>query len=171
MANIVIELWKNIIDFPSYDVSTLGNVRNVKKGRLMKSQKDKDGYVVIGLYNQKKYKMSKVHRLVAEAFIPNPDNKPVIDHRDGNRANNDVSNLRWATISENTHHRIKKSDTKYSKYVGVRPEGGLWRAVINHKTKYITIGYYNTEVEAAQAYDEQARELFGEFAVINIPEN
>lgn len=70
----------------------------------MKGGKDKDGYrLVVLTLNGRKY-TRKVHRLVAEAFIPNPDNKPEVNHKDGNKSNNKIDNLEWNFPSENTHH-------------------------------------------------------------------
>jgi len=86
-----------------YEVDTEGNVYslNYNKVRKLKGIKNSYGYYQVGLYKDGKKKMHKVHRLIAEAFIPNPENKPEIDHFDRNRVNNTVDNLRWASHSEN----------------------------------------------------------------------
>lgn len=83
----------------------LNRVRN-KKSKKLKPRFDKDGYVLISIYCGGKQKNFRVHRLVAMAFIPNPDNKPFINHKDGNKANNHVNNLEWSTQSENEKHAI-----------------------------------------------------------------
>ena len=99
------ENWKVIHDFPNYEISNYGNVRNNTK--MVKTVPNKHGYNVVVLYNGTR-KSVNVHRLVAAAFIPNPDNKPCIDHIDGDRANNHADNLRWVTYMENNNNPITK---------------------------------------------------------------
>lgn len=103
-------VWKTITDYPNYEVSDAGEVRNVRTGRVLKPVL-KDGYHRVMVYPDKK--CIYVHRLVAMHFIENPENKPMVDHIDRNRANNHVSNLRWASNSENalnTDYHIAKTD-------------------------------------------------------------
>ena len=102
-------VWKTITECPNYEVSDAGEVRNVRTGRVRKLQYDKDGYYRALLGK----KLIGVHRLVAMHFIENPENKPCVDHIDRDRTNNHVSNLRWATTSENnlnTDYYAKKTD-------------------------------------------------------------
>lgn len=98
------EEWRVIQDFPNYSVSNLGNVINNKTNKLMKIN-IKGGYSNINLVNNKKRKIFKVHRLVAMAFIPNPESKPEVNHLDKNRSNNNISNLEWNTHKENCKHK------------------------------------------------------------------
>jgi hypothetical protein len=97
------EEWKDILDYENYEVSNLGNVKNKKTGRILKSY-DKGGYAVVGL-SKTKGKIFQVHRLVCQAFIPNPENKPQVNHKDKNGLNNNVENLEWMTVLENNIHR------------------------------------------------------------------
>lgn len=98
------ERWEKVKDFPNYSVSSLGKVRNDKTNTLKTFQVDKDGYFRLELYYGKKRRKTGVHRLVAEAFIPNKNKKPQVNHIDGNKQNNSVKNLEWATVGENNLH-------------------------------------------------------------------
>jgi hypothetical protein len=101
------EEWKDIINYEGkYQVSNLGNVKNVKSGHILKGCNDVDGYLLVSLFdiNYKK-KTQKVHRLVGIAFIPNPDNLPVIDHINRDKKDNRIENLRWCSKSTNSRNR------------------------------------------------------------------
>lgn len=119
----LIEEWKPVVGFEGlYEISDWGNVRSVDrivesknkygvckwhfKGKKLSIAKDKYGYSVVAL--GKYHPNKKVHRLVAEAFIPNPENKPVVGHNDCNPSNNCVWNLYWCTVYENVNHPITK---------------------------------------------------------------
>ena len=100
------EEWLPIKDFENYEISSLGQVHNTKTGRMLKLT-IKGGYMFTGLSEKCKGKTFPVHRLVALAFIENPENKPQVNHKDKNRSNNNVSNLEWSTALENNLHRSK----------------------------------------------------------------
>lgn len=87
----------------------------IRKGRIIKPQIDQDGYVTVKLTYEKKTKGYKVHRLVAIAFIPNPLNKPEVNHKDGNKRNNTVDNLEWVTRLENVQHAKQTGLNYFSK--------------------------------------------------------
>lgn len=132
------EIWKDIEDYEGiYQISNLGRVKslektmwnnhqNIKKEEMiLKPNKDGKGYFCVKLYKNKKCKMKKVHRLVAQAFIDNPNNKKQVNHIDGNKENNCVNNLEWCTCQENIKHSwknhlhkpLKGKDNKLSKEV------------------------------------------------------
>lgn len=98
------EIWKLVADYPNYSVSNYGRVRNNKTGYILKPLEVGFGYVVVELCNKNGPKSKKIHRLVAEAFLPNPDKKPQVNHIDGNKKNNRLDNLEWVTASENMKH-------------------------------------------------------------------
>lgn len=99
------EEWKQINGFPNYAVSNKGRVMNLKTGRVLKPIITPLGYAVVALSNGNgKSKQIMVHRLVAQAFIPNSDNLFQINHIDEDKTNNDVTNLEWCTASENRVH-------------------------------------------------------------------
>ena len=97
------EIWKNIENNPDYLISNTGRVRK-NNCDTDHSVRDKKGYLVTDLYKNGIRKTVRVHRLVAEEFIPNPDKKPEVNHIDGNKHNNNASNLEWVTKKENVNH-------------------------------------------------------------------
>lgn len=96
------EEYKTIADYPNYSISNMGNVRNNKTGRILAKRLNNRGYITAHLPN----KMAYVHKLVAQAFIPNPNNYSEIDHTDGNKTNNICTNLRWCSRKENMNNPI-----------------------------------------------------------------
>lgn len=100
-----------IKDFPNYEdthlVSSDGRYFRKSNNRELSLSKDKDGYRVCKIMVNNKNKDVRIHRAVAEAFIPNPECKPCVNHIDGNKNNNNVSNLEWCTIRENNIHAFK----------------------------------------------------------------
>lgn len=107
------EIWKAIEGYEGiYEVSNYGQVKRLVgyrawTERILKQNKTRDEYRMVVLSWKAIHKPSMVHRLVAKAFIPNPENKPFINHLDRNTGNNHVSNLEWCTQSENIRHSFK----------------------------------------------------------------
>ena len=101
------ETWKSIKGFFDYEISTKGNVRSLRFGKIkyLKIQIDGNGYYFLFLRNKIGRKKFKIARLVAQTFIPNPDNLPTVDHIDRDKSNNSVENLRWATYKEQHDNR------------------------------------------------------------------
>jgi len=153
-----IEVFVPIREAPGYSISSFGRVR-----------RDSDGFFpsIVKYKNRKYYqvclgkKSRFIHRLVAEAFIPNPENKPWVEHIDGNKLNNRIDNLRWATSAEKSRNIGVRVDNT-SGYRGVsRLKNGRWRARIwvNCKEKYL--GTFDTAEEASAAYQKAVAELRG----------
>ena len=119
------EVWVDIDGYEGrYQVSSAGRVMTVERfktdgrfqpAKLRKTEFDKDGYEFVILFKDGKYKRHSVHVLVATAFIPNPEKKPQVNHLDGNKRNNDVSNLEWVTGSENIRHAIRTGLSTFKK--------------------------------------------------------
>jgi hypothetical protein len=106
MLNKVLE--RPIEGFEGYSITNTGVVYSTKKGKRkpLKYSRDKDGYFRCTLYKDGKSYYYRINRLVAEAFIPNPDNLPVVNHKDGDKQNNYDHNLEWTTYSGNNAHAI-----------------------------------------------------------------
>ena len=139
------EIWKSIENYNYYEVSNTGKVRSTDryiknkngvvvfhKGKMLKARPNSQGYLRVPLKSNDKNKQYFVHRLVAQAFIPNIENKPCINHIDNNPTNNNVKNLEWCTLKENSHwahiqgrdkrtkqwlERLRKSLSKHEKMV------------------------------------------------------
>lgn len=114
------EIWKNIPECPGYQASNTGFIKSLAryvkhpkgsqklvKERVMKNQKGTNGYFIVGISKKGVTHSKTVHRLIARAFIPNPKKRPEVNHKDGNKKNNVVSNLEWATVSENRFHAFR----------------------------------------------------------------
>lgn len=107
------EIWKDIPDYEGlYQISNFGNVKSLSNNKghyrelIRKPRINKQGYYYLCIWKNGQAKTVKNHRLVAQMFIPNPENKICVNHKDGNKLNNHVDNLEWVTYSENTIHAI-----------------------------------------------------------------
>ena len=143
------EIWKDIKGYEGlYQVSNIGRVKRLvgfkcNVERSSKGSQHKDGYLLMPLSKAANAKMHKLHPIVAEAFIPNPDNKPEIDHINTDRTDNRAENLRWATRKENAnnpitikrHKRVCSEETK--RKIGAANKGKQPRkgAVLTDETK------------------------------------
>lgn len=107
------EIWKDIIGFEgSYMISSLGRVKSLnynktKKEKILKPQLDKQGYYTIGLCKNKKKKHYKIHRLVCQTFLHNPEKKKQVNHKNGIKNDNILENLEYMTAKENNIHKYK----------------------------------------------------------------
>lgn len=101
------EVWKIIEEFTDYEVSNLGIVRNQKTKIILKIHTQNRGYKIVNLKKENKSKGISLHRLVAIAFLPNPKNKPQVNHINGIKDDNRLENLEWCTGSENVNHSIR----------------------------------------------------------------
>lgn len=106
------EEFRPIKGYENYYVSSSGRIINTKKGRFLTFTEDKDGYFKTTLFKNGKPYFFRVHRLVAQEFIPNPDNLDTVDHIDGNKKNNSVNNLQWLSRGENTKRFWKEQATE-----------------------------------------------------------
>lgn len=119
------EIWKPVVGYEGlYEVSNLGRVRSIRRNKILNLKKERDGYIRISLCSNGVEKMYQVHRLVAKAFIPNPDNLPQINHKDEVKSNNVVDNLEWCTVAYNNSYgtrlqRVRETGLKNGTISGV----------------------------------------------------
>lgn len=107
------EAFKPVVGYEGlYEVSNLGNIKILSSGMIKVNTLEKVGYWVVKLQKQRISKTHRVHRLLAEAFMDNPENKRTVNHIDGNKSNNTLSNLEWATHSENSKHAFETGLSK-----------------------------------------------------------
>lgn len=151
------EIWKDIKGYEgAYQISNLGSVKSLKHRGLIRDKILKPafvrGYLCVSLcVNGTKFrKTHKVHRLVAQTFLDNPENKPTVNHKDGDKANNSVTNLEWATMLENNIHAI-------STKLRVMPKGDkchMYGNKINAKLVLDTSTgiFYDSAKEAAECF-------------------
>ena len=140
------EIWKDVKGFEGfYQVSNLGRVRSLDriavsenrstqkiKGAIKKVKVGKNGYYMVMFYKDSKYKCAYVHRLVAQAFIPNPDNLPQVNHKDEIRTNNCVDNLEWCDSKYNNNYGTK-IDRHMGHYVSDETKEKISKANIGNK--------------------------------------
>ena len=164
-----------------------------KRLTISEYKKNKQGkqvvYPRVRLCISGKGKWVALHRLIAECFIPNPENLPHINHKDGNRLNNHVDNLEWCTGKHNSKHSYelglkvynfptlgkklpKRGNGKETKYFGIcNPANrNYWVVRVQHQSKVVIRGCFKTEIEAAKYYDEQVK-LLGLNRPLNFPDH
>lgn len=121
-----IENFRAINGYDNYEISNHGRVRNVNSRYILKNSISGKGYKMVGLTLNGKRKTKSIHRLIAEAFIDNPNNYKCIDHIDRNKLNNELTNLRWATYKMNNCNRTSRGsinfagvsyEKKYNRYI------------------------------------------------------
>ena len=154
--------WVKLLDY-SLEINIAGHVRNLR-GRLVKLGVDTKGYPQVPYKNLLgKWTTVKLHKLLALAFIPNPENKPQINHIDGNKANFKLNNLEWCTQSENQIHAYRVlrkggghpplSGKTSKKLKGCTKVASGWQSRIVADGRRIYLGTFKTKLEAAEAYN------------------
>lgn len=132
------EIFKDIEGFEGvYQISNLGTVKNIKRNKIKKNEIDIDGYVRVGLSKNGKQNHYKIHRLVAQAFLPNPKNLPQVNHKDENKTNNNVTNLEWCTNEYNHNYGTinQRIAEKLSKPVMCIETGEIYTSVKEARSK------------------------------------
>jgi len=149
------EIFKEIKDYPDYQVSNYGNVKSLKfnKERLLKPMKLKNGYAKIDIWTKNVKKQLYVHRLVASTFIRNINEKEQIDHIDKNKLNNKLNNLEIVSCRLNNLRKKEANLAGAHKY-----KNDKWKSSVVINGKGVFIGLFNTELEAHEAYKNKLKE-------------
>lgn len=163
------EVWAEVREMPGFQVSSHGRVRS-HRGHIMKPGLINSGYLKVDMRVRGEGVTRTVHRLVAEAFVPNPDGNPEVNHKDSNKSNNRWDNLEWVSRQENVDHA--KGGDAWSKATwrtsttglrGVTPHvDGGFIARVTHKGVREYLGYFSCAQSAAQAVASR-RELISLF--------
>jgi hypothetical protein len=153
------EVWKDIDEFQGYfKVSNFGRVKNQNK--IMKQYIDKDGYCLVNLYFNKKQKLLRVHKLVANCFLEQIIGSIQINHINSIKQDNNVSNLEWVTVSENNCHRfINKKTTSSFRGVCYVARDKRWISQIQINKKKIHLGMFLKEEDAKKARMEYEKKM------------
>ena len=137
----ITEVWKPIEGYEDkYLISNTGKVKSLYRNIILKPKTDKDGYKEVSLHKNGKSKTKKIHRLVAYAFIPNPNNLLQVNHKDEIKANNNVSNLEWCTIKYNHNYGT----------IGERTGKKLRKRVFAFNMNLEFVSEYKTAIHAAK---------------------
>ena len=158
------EIFQQVLNYPKYEISNCGTIKNYTTKRILKTTVSPRGYSFIKLSNDVNSKNCCIHKLVAECFLENPDNKPQVDHIDGNKLNNNISNLRFVTRSENGMNRLKAKNNN-SGYTGICYDKShkQFHAQLWIKGKRIHLGYYDLLEDAVISRKNAQDKYFGEF--------
>ena len=168
-TDIINELWRSISGYMNYQISNIGRVRNTETGRILKNGSS-NGYHVICLKKNGDKMMHRVHMLVAQEFLDKPDveYKLVVDHIDRNTINNQVTNLRYVSMTQNSMNKSKKHNgTSICKGVCWDRFRNKRKAQIVVDKRKINLGHFDSEIEAALKYDEAAKEYYKEYSCTN----
>ena len=157
--------WKPIKGFEGlYEISNAGNIRSFhsREAKTLKTWESKNGYIQVGLHKNGKLHAKLVHRLVASTFIPNPQNKPQVNHIDGDKTNNKIDNLEWCTAKENVQHAYDtglhkllkgKNNPNYGNKLSEEAKKKISEA---NKGKHHTDEIFNCIIEGATKYNANA---------------
>ena len=155
--------------YEKYSIDTEGNVYGIR-GEIMIPQLSKKKYFTVTLHDGFGYKRKTIHRLMAQMFLQDFNEKLDVDHIDRNPLNNRIENLRMATCQQNSMNKTKTSkNTSGYKSISWNKEKQKWHARIKRNYKSIHLGYFSDIEDAREIYNKNAKELFGEFAYLETP--
>ena len=162
------EEYRPIKDYPNYEVSNHGNVRNIKSRNIFTPVINRYGYKCFVLRKDGTQKTFKIHRIVAETFLENPNNESFVDHLDGNKQNNNANNLRYVSRSQNAmNSKLYATNTSNVSGVHFRKDRNKWRAYIEINNKRQNLGSFVNKEDAIKARKDAQDKYFGEFQKFN----
>lgn len=175
------EIWKDIPDFEGlYQVSNTGKVKSFRKSTKYGSQPEyilnpticNHGYAQVTLYDKARKKKYTVHRLVAELFIPNPDNLPQINHKDEDKTNNNVDNLEWCTAAYNNAYgsaKIRAIDTMSKPIEQLTYDGKVIAIYRSAKVASEILGFGKNAIRTAIINHSQSNGYFWRYSSVKFP--
>lgn len=147
---------KNIENFEDYTIDSYGNVYSKRKNKYLKQAINRDGYCKVTLQKNKFTKMYSVHRLVAQTFIPNPNNLPQVNHINGIKTDNRIENLEWVTAKENMNKAVEiglfENVRKIQKENAIKNNLSRYHILANNATKK-KVGQYNKNNKLIKIYE------------------
>lgn len=135
------EIWKNVVGYENYMVSNMGNIKSLYNGKILKQRKNNKKYLQVNLHKQGIIKTYLVHRLVAEAFIENPNNLPQVNHIDEDKTNNAANNLEYCDAAYNNNYGTHNE--KLSKQVLCVETGKIYSSTMEIQRQ---LGYKNSNI-------------------------
>lgn len=152
-----------------YSITKTGEVFSHRRKAFVKTHIDLRGYVALQLFIDGVKKNERIHRLLAETFIPNENNYKIVDHINRNKLDNRIENLRWVTetISCVNQSKMQRKGGCTSKHRGVSYDRYKWVAYIRAGKNRIYLGRFDKEEDAALAYNTCAKLLWGDYSVLN----
>lgn len=143
------EKYMKYSDYDNYIIGSKGSVYSFKTKRFLKKNIGNSGYYGLTLCKNGVAKRIEIHRLVALCHIPNPDNKQCVNHKDGDKKNNDVNNLEWVTYSENSKH---------ARMMNLTPKPPSWRG---------KVGYDHNRSKSVKQFDAKTNKFIKEYGSMN----
>ena len=163
-------MWKSIKDFPLYEVNEFGVVRNAKTHYVTTQRMNRNGYLYVQLKDEEKNHTRLVHRLVAEAFIPNPEGLPIVNHIDECCVHNSADNLEWITYKGNSNHGTRNERIVRERKIAIIAFNSIGETCLRYPSRYDAskdLGVSEHAVRAAMKNHNRCKQFYWRAALEN----